>query len=351
MTGRLSMRPTRRGLVLVALVGASLYMASEFGPRALDAVVAPVLVALVVGVVQVALAAQPRVERRLPEPGSVGTERSVDLDVEMGSSTNATVHDHVGSGLTATGNRTVTTVGAGPISYDLRFDERGDHEIGPLDLTVTDVLGLFVRRVRIEKRDRLVVYPPVYRLDPAASGLGVFASTEATWGNEEFEHLREYRRGDRLRDVDWKSSAKRSDEGLVVGEYSEERTRASVSVAVDASHGDPDEVAAAAASVVHYLAGDVDLGLWTPSVTLAPEAGDAHRRSMLVALARLSSGAPDANALERADLVVAGDGDGTILRTDHSSVAFADVVANRDEVPVADGSPAAGSTARAEVSP
>ncbi|MCL9814845.1 DUF58 domain-containing protein [Natranaeroarchaeum aerophilus] len=332
------MKPTRRGVVVIALIVGGVYMAAEFGPRALNAVVGPALVALVVAAVQVGIADPPRVDRRLPEPGAVGTERSVELAIETDSPTSATVYDSVGKGLLATGNRATTTIGNGPLTYDLRLDERGDHEIGPLAVEITDVLGLFTRQFEFEEIDRLLVYPPTYQLDPAGSGLTVFSAVDQSYGNDEFEHLREYQRGDTLRDVDWKASAKRPDEGLVVGEFDDSSRQETVRIAVDTDAGDPDNLAAAAASIACYLLDTgFEVGLGTPTATVAPESGGEHRRSILAALARLSSGRLADETQERADLIVSAEGEDVTVRADRTTVAFDDLVTGGRTDPAGEG--------------
>jgi uncharacterized protein (DUF58 family) len=340
------MRPTLRGGLLIALVPTWLYMAVEFGPRSLDAVVGPVVVALVAAALQVQLSGLPEIERQMPEPGGVGATRSVELTFDSGSPTAATIHDHVGPGLDATGNRQTTTIGAGPLSYELRLTKRGEHRIGPLDVETTDVLGLFARRFQIETTDSLLVYPPAYRLDPESTGLSVFSTVTEQHGSDEFAHLREYQRGDMLRDVHWKASAKQPDDGLLVGEYVDNRTRETLRIAVDVAEGDPDEVAMAAASIaVHLLDDGFEVGLTMPTETIEPDTGTTHRRAVLAALARLSDGTPGDDALDRADLVVSGDREVTVSM-DRVAAPFGDIVATQggDRVGYSDPIPSESAT-------
>jgi len=333
------MKPTLRGVVVIALIGGGVYMAAEFGPRALNAVVGPALIALIIAAVQVGIANKPRVERRLPEPETAGTEVTVELAIETASPTSATVYDRVGNGLTAIGNRLTTTIGNGTLSYDLRLDERGDHEIGPLAVEITDVLGLFSRQFEFEEIDRLLVYPPAYRLDLTGTDLAVFSTVDRSYGNDEFAHLREYQRGDTLRDVDWKASAKRPDEGLVVGEFDDSSRQKTVRIAVDTDAGDPDDLAAAAASVAcHLLDTGFEVGLGTPTATVAPESGGEHRRSILTALARLSDGKLADETLEHADLIISTEGEEVTIRAEHTTVAFDELVTGGRTEPVRDGS-------------
>ncbi len=331
------MRPTRRGIVVITLIAGGIYMASEFGPRALNAVVGPALVTLVVAAVQVGVADRPEFGRQLPEPGTVGTDRSVDVAIETGSPISATVYDHVSEGLVATGNRLTTTIGAGPLAYDIHLDERGEHDIGPLDIVITDILGLFTRRFRFDTVDQFLVYPPAYQLDPAGSGVAVFSSVDRPYGDDEFAHLREYQRGDTLRDVDWKASAKRPNEELVVGEYVENSPRETVRIAVDSDTGDSDELATAAASLsCHLLDDGFEVGLGTHTSTIAPGTGVEHRRSLLAALARLSSGRPADETLERADLLVLVEHGTVTVRSEEIDVAFEKLVTDQRTDPVDD---------------
>ena len=77
----MTMRPTVRGVMVAVIAGGAIGMASAAGPRALNAIAAPALVALLAGAVQIILADAPDVDRAAPPAGFAGETRTVTLDV------------------------------------------------------------------------------------------------------------------------------------------------------------------------------------------------------------------------------------------------------------------------------
>ena len=76
------MRPTRRGVGVLAVAIAAVVMGLRFGQPGLNAVAGPLLVAVLAAAVQVRLAGTPTVERDPPRRGFPGDRRSVELTVE-----------------------------------------------------------------------------------------------------------------------------------------------------------------------------------------------------------------------------------------------------------------------------
>jgi uncharacterized protein (DUF58 family) len=101
------------------------------------------------------------------------------------------------------------------VPYSIACQQRGIKRIGPVTVTVSDPLGLASTRRVLGVEDRLVVYPRTYPLsgyppvrgrDPSSyAARPEFASR----GGEDFFTMREFRHGDDLRQVHWKSSAHR----------------------------------------------------------------------------------------------------------------------------------------------
>jgi uncharacterized protein (DUF58 family) len=324
------MRPTRRGWAVVALIAACVYMALSYGPRSLNAVAAPSLVALAAAAIQLRRQDAPAVERHVADAGIVGDELAVELRIETPTPVGARLHDAVGEWLPASGNPTTTTVGNRSVRYDVRLDRRGVHEIGPLEITITDVLGLLSRTFRYDATDRVLAYPTAYRLDPPADGPAVLPSqSRQVPGRDEFDGLREYERGDSLRDVHWKSTARRSDDEMLVQQYVANRRNEVVTVAVDPGER-PDPVAEAAASVaLHLLDRQFSVGLVTPDGRIAAETGTSHQRAVLEALGRLEAGQL-ADDTDDADLLVSAAGGGAVVAADEESVPFGHLVAMRN---------------------
>ncbi|WP_311170608.1 DUF58 domain-containing protein [Halobellus ordinarius] len=263
------MRPTRRAYVVLAVVAGAIVSGSLFGARSLDAVVVPALVALVAAVVQVWRAPTPTIERTLPPARPAGTSGTVDLRLDAPRSYPATVSDRLPPGIDgdgggvdgdgrdpeadsdgevddedteadgddaesteATAAVVDATIGGDSVSYEITPRRRGEHEIGPATVVVTDVLGLVARTIRVENRGTLLAFPPIRRLAPGARTELLAASGAVDprpSGRDMFDGLREYVPGDALRDVHWKSSAKRG--ALVVQEFAGEPDRDRVVVA------------------------------------------------------------------------------------------------------------------------
>lgn len=338
------MRLTRRGLALLAVVASGVVLAAAFGPRSLNALVLPAVVALAAAVLQVYRADPPRVERETPADDFPGTTAAVTLSLDAERSYPAAVTDSLPAGLDGAATANVV-VGGAPVSYEVTYRARGEHEIGPLSLVARDVLGLAKREMTASGTDSVLVYPPVRRLArDATRDLTSLHDPEPANRREEFDHLREYARGDSLRDVHWKSSAKRSD--LVVKEYVPESDDDTESVRISAGgvRAAADEMAEAAATLsVRLLREGVPVALSTPSGAVEAEPGD--ERALLEHLARAEGGrVPD----ESADVVVRADETGTTVRIGGTETTFESLVRGDAGESAGPGDAAAGRTAARE---
>ncbi|WP_238993953.1 DUF58 domain-containing protein [Halobellus captivus] len=217
-------RLTRRGYALLAVLIAAFAAGTLFGPRTLDAVVLPGAVALLAGAVYVWRTSPPELERRLPKPEEPGTTDVVELRLSAPRPYPVTVRDRLPTGIVSAGSSTAseavvdTTADGDTVEYAIERRRRGRHEIGPASVAVTDLLGLVERTYEIDSRETIVVYPPVKPLSGAIRGeIRTVTRSREPGGRDEFDTLREYVPGDSLRDVHWKSSAKRTE--LVVREF------------------------------------------------------------------------------------------------------------------------------------
>ena len=296
-------RPTLRGIVAVVAVLAAAGLAWLFGERALNAIAAPTLVALVAGVVQVLGASDPEVERRPLRPGFPGESRTVALDVE-GGSTVVDVSDAVGDGLDAEGNERSVAPPA-TMEYDLQYRRRGEHTLGPTTVRVRDVLGLFERTVTLDTETSVVVYPEVYSLGGGGNLSTILAETLSP-EREEFDALREYAPGDSLRDVDWKATAKRPDD-LMVTEFAGREAEGSITIAASATPRAIDQAAAATASIaVELRDAGVDVDVYAPDGDISTTDRQADQGAVLALLARTGHGQVDEDIWASADVNVAG---------------------------------------------
>ena len=99
------------------------------------------------------------------------------------------------------------------VSYQVRSDVRGRFEIGPLTIRIADPFGLIELRRMVPGIAPLVVTPrtvvlPRIPVMGGWSGSGEHRPQAFAAGSAEDVSVREYRRGDELRRVHWRSSAR-----------------------------------------------------------------------------------------------------------------------------------------------
>ncbi len=98
------------------------------------------------------------------------------------------------------------------VTYDVRSDLRGRFTLGPLTVRVNDPFGLVQLDRTFSSSASVVVTPRVHPLPPipltgAWTGSGDNRPRDFAGGSAEDVTVREYRRGDDLRRVHWRSSA------------------------------------------------------------------------------------------------------------------------------------------------
>lgn len=103
--------------------------------------------------------------------------------------------------------------GVREVSYPVRSDVRGRYVIGPLQLRFADLFGLVELNRSFTSSDALIVTPPIVPLPPVvlggdwAGGGDSHARSISTMGEDDVT-TREYRYGDDLRRVHWRSTAR-----------------------------------------------------------------------------------------------------------------------------------------------
>lgn len=322
---------TRRGWATVVLAAAALAMGWVFDARALNAVVMPAVALLGATYVSARRAPRPSVGRRVPDDSTAGESVAVKLDVDAERPVTVRVRDTLDDGVEGDAEfRTVATHET--LRYALRLRERGVHTVGPVEVLATDVFGLWARAFTYTVTDSVVAFPRVHPLYESANLLeGYLGLTDE---REQFDSIREYERGDALRDVNWKHSAKVPGE-LVVTEFAGEGATQSVTVAVDPSGPRVDSAAEATASVcVHLLEAGVAVGLVTPRTRLSPGRGDPQQRQILTALARLGRAELGPDRAGEADVVVRAPADGSHvgIGVEGGMTRFGELVAGTREV-------------------
>ncbi|SDR39642.1 DUF58 domain-containing protein [Natronobacterium texcoconense] len=341
------MRLTRRGWTALAVVAFSVAMSWQYGPRALNAVVTPLAVVLVAGVVLTFRFERPTVRRHAVADGPIGERRTVTIDVECERSISATIREAIGDGLALAEDESDGPVadsnlesGTNTVSYDLTLGDRGAHEVGPISITVRDAFGLVERRFEYEETTSVCVYPrPVDLHGGGGHRLRALVESSSSQGRgadleherEEFDRLREYRRGDSLRNVHWKSAAKRPDGELFVTEYATDAGRDATVVAAECAPGYDDDLAKALASVVTFLLeSELRVGLRTEDDAFRPEAGRSHHRDLLRTIAVLESGELSDRDRDEADVLVTADGTGTRVVVDGRELPFEGLAGSRE---------------------
>ena len=325
---------TRRGRIVAGVCVVGTVMALVVGGRSLNAVVIPSAVALGAAYLQVSRIDPPGVRRSGFADGFVGETHEIRIQFHgdrpgtpVETEFIADVSDRLDGGLVGPNDPIRTTVGGGSATYRVRYRNRGGQRFGPVDVVATDVLGLFEKRLVVDVQDRVVVYPECHPV-PAWFRRGLYADTALgeSRQREEFDRLREYARGDSLRDVHWTATAKHDD--LIVKEFAAETEHRRVSIA-----GETDGTRAAAAAVVLASASaslalalldegiPVELSLPAGEVDVRP--GPRGRRDVLELAARTGTGTvadPD-----EADVrIEAGTVDARI-RADGVDVGFSDL--------------------------
>ncbi|WP_252700019.1 DUF58 domain-containing protein [Natronosalvus vescus] len=321
------MRLSRRGWAALGVIAFCLLMGAQFGSRALDAVVAPLVLILAAGVVTAYRTTRPEIDRLPIEEGYPNERRTVELAVEVETPLSATVVDALPDGVSAVDGRNAvetTLLDGEPIRYEIDLESRGQHAVGPLTVTITDLFGLVERRFRYAQTSDVLVYPRVYDLRGGAKhDLQLLRDAVGRYDREEFDHLREYERGDSLRDIHWKSAAKRADGELVVKEFVADGRVGSVELTAECTPGYADDLATAVASVATYLLREeVAVGVALPEATLEAETGERHQLEMLRRLAVLEPGEADDRARTGADVLIQADTTGVVVIVEGHEIPF-----------------------------
>jgi len=311
------MRLTRRGWVAVAVLAGTYVAAWLAGERALNAVAAPLLAALVTGAVLVWRADPPALSYDSFRAGFPGDERTLTVTVEGGGI--VTVAQPLPAGLAGNAIDAVVTP---PHEFErqVTLARRGVYRLDAPAVRQRDPLGLVSTAVAVDPACEFVVYPQVY--DLADRHVGRLFSDENVAERQEFDRLREYVPGDPLRNVHWKSSAKRDD--FFVMEFAPTERTETVTIAAEADEGDADAMAAAVATVaLAALDADLQVALTVPDDGLSAGRGDTHRGNLLRLLTGAGAGRVPAEARGEADVSIRADADGTRVHIGDRTERFA----------------------------
>lgn len=120
-------------------------------------------------------------------------------------------------------------------SYDLRPTTRGEFEFGNINVMVSSTIGFIRRRYVIEANVSLPVYPSfiqmrkfeMYAISNRLSDIGI-KKMRRIGHTMEFDQIKEYVRGDDIRSINWKATAR--SQQLMVNQYQDERSQQIVNV-------------------------------------------------------------------------------------------------------------------------
>jgi uncharacterized protein (DUF58 family) len=219
-----------RALVLLAILPLALAAATLADRTLLLPMLAADLGIALVAAVDALLARRPlvTVKRHAPAVLSIGRPNVITLEVRSGARRRLAVS--VADDLFDTAECAdlpaqldLAARGAGTVRYHVRPSRRGAHVLGDHHVRYLSPLGLWIRQTTIPAETPVKVYPDVQAVraydlmarqdrDPAA-----LRSSRRRGGESEFERLREYRRGDEFRSIDWKATARR--QKLISREY------------------------------------------------------------------------------------------------------------------------------------
>jgi uncharacterized protein (DUF58 family) len=99
----------------------------------------------------------------------------------------------------------------GEVETNLTFPRRGIYEIGPAEIVTADPFGMLRFARRFGEREEVVAYPEVHEISGSlvgGQGDEPTGRSSLVRRGDEFAGLREYRHGDDLRYVSWKSLAR-----------------------------------------------------------------------------------------------------------------------------------------------
>ncbi|MEX1240123.1 MAG: DUF58 domain-containing protein [Cyclobacteriaceae bacterium] len=115
-------------------------------------------------------------------------------------------------------------------TYHLKPLTRGGYQFGKIHLYLTTRIGIIERRVSNAKEVMVPVYPSIIQMKKYE--LKSFARAATEYGvkkvrrighSYEFEHIKQYHRGDDYRSVNWKATGRRAQ--LMVNQYEDEKSQ------------------------------------------------------------------------------------------------------------------------------
>jgi uncharacterized protein (DUF58 family) len=238
--------PTRR-LVVLAWIAAAIAVLGAIAPGIRAPLFALDATAALAAVIDALLVRRRRfeMERTVAPIFSVGRANPVTIHLRNTSSrtVRGTVTDDPVDAALTTGLPAAFELGPHggcTVRYEITPERRGARALGGVAVRYDAPLGFVARQERVEIPGRVDVYPDVH----AARSLEMLrrqgrqdarvGSLRVRGGDTELERLRPYQRGDEVRHIDWRATARKDD--LIVRQYQAESNQ-NVVFALDVGRG------------------------------------------------------------------------------------------------------------------
>lgn len=120
-------------------------------------------------------------------------------------------------------------------TYELRPTERGEYDFGNINVFVSTKIGFVRRKVSLPAEETVPVYPSfiqmrkfeMYAISNRLTDVGI-KKIRRVGHTMEFDQIKEYVRGDDVRSINWKATARTND--LMVNQYQDERSQNVINV-------------------------------------------------------------------------------------------------------------------------
>ncbi|MDR9418906.1 DUF58 domain-containing protein [Gracilimonas sp.] len=120
-------------------------------------------------------------------------------------------------------------------TYELRPTERGEYDFGNINIFLNSGIGFVRRKISIPAQETVPVYPSfiqmrkfeMYAISNRLTDIGV-KKIRRVGHTMEFDQIKEYVRGDDVRSINWKATARAND--LMVNQYQDERSQNVINV-------------------------------------------------------------------------------------------------------------------------
>jgi uncharacterized protein (DUF58 family) len=225
---------TRHGWTAIVAAGASFVIGRVFGLIELYVVGVGIIIALLVAVISVQRRLPPLNVKRIVSPAMVSVGEPARVDIQLANlGRQASPYLQLWEPVGNNGGAPMQLAQLGPgqaasAAYRVPTARRGLICTGPLRALRRDVLGLSQRTTTLAGTEEVLIVPHTIALPfPSVGSSGRLGQhlRMKSWGQTgtEFHSLREYQRGDDIRRINWKASARST--SLIVRETALEGIR------------------------------------------------------------------------------------------------------------------------------